>query len=86
MKPDLYLRNGAVVAETGVFHGGVTVANGVITQIVADTPTIDAAETIDLQGKWLLPGLVTDTCISMSPASKNRSGIAPGPARPRRAA
>lgn len=58
MKPDLYLRNGTVVTETGAFHGGVAVSAGVITQVVAGTPTIDAAETIDLQGKWLLPGLV----------------------------
>ena len=46
MRPDLYLKNGTVVVETGVFHGDVVVANGVIAQVVADIPTIDATETI----------------------------------------
>ncbi len=58
MKADLYLRNGRVVTETDVFHGGVVVTNGTITQVVAGTPSIDAMETMDLQGKWVLPGLV----------------------------
>ncbi len=58
MKPDLYLHNGTVVTETGVFHGGVVVANGIISQVVAGTPPIEATATLDLQGKWLLAGLV----------------------------
>lgn len=52
MRPDLYLKNGTVVTETGIFHGGETVANGVIAQVVADTPAIDAAETIDGCRPW----------------------------------
>lgn len=40
MRPDLYLKNGTVVVESGVFHGGVMVANSVITQVVADTPAV----------------------------------------------
>ncbi len=58
MKSDLYLKNGTVVTETGVFHGGVTVVDGRISQVVEGAPTLEAAETVDLQGKWLLPGLV----------------------------
>ncbi len=58
MKSDLYLQNGTVVTETGVFHGGVVVADGTISQVVSGTPAVEASETLDLQGKWLLPGLV----------------------------
>ncbi len=58
MKADMYLRNGTVVTEAGVFHGGVVVANGLIAQVVVGTPSIEATAVLDLQGKWVLPGLV----------------------------
>ncbi len=58
MKLDLYLHNGAVVTEGGVFHGGVAVADGRISHVVEGAPPLEATETIDLRGKLLLPGLV----------------------------
>ncbi len=58
MKPNLYLKNGLVVSEESTFHGGVVVTDGRIAQLVHGTPDIAATETIDLQGKHLLPGVV----------------------------
>lgn len=58
MKPDLYLHNGTVVTEEDVFPGGVTVTGGRISRVVEGTPSLEARNTIDLRGKWLLPGLV----------------------------
>lgn len=58
MQADLYLKNSTVVTESGLFHGGVAVTNGVITQLVAGTHPVDAVQTLDLDGKWLMPGVV----------------------------
>ncbi len=58
MKPDLYLHNGTVVTEEGVFQGGVAVTGGRISRVVEGTSSLEARNTIDLRGKWLLPGLV----------------------------
>lgn len=58
MQANLYLRNGLVVTEAGAFHGGVLVTDGVITGLVAGDPDVAADRTLDLEGKWLLPGLV----------------------------
>lgn len=60
MKPDLYLQNGTIVTEEGVFHGGVGVTHGLITQVVSGVPSLEARTIIDLEGKWLMPGLVDD--------------------------
>ncbi len=53
-----YLRNGTIVSEEGLFHGGLVIRNGRIAQWVAGDPTVDAAEVIDCTGKWILPGLI----------------------------
>jgi dihydroorotase-like cyclic amidohydrolase len=58
MKADLYFRNGLVVTENTSFTGGVVVHNGVIVELVNADVAIDAEETIDLDGKLLMPGLI----------------------------
>ncbi len=61
MKADLYLKNGLIVTEDRIFSGGIVVAHGRISQLVIDRELdIDAKETIDLEGKAVLPGLVDD--------------------------
>ena len=57
-KPDLFLRNGVIVTEHAEFSGGIVVNNGIIERITSTGETVDATETIDLDGKYLLPGLV----------------------------
>jgi allantoinase len=58
MKADLYLRNATVISENGRFHGGVVAAGGLISELVHGNPDIAAAETVDLAGKILLPGII----------------------------
>ena len=58
MNIDLYIRNGQVVTEETVFHGGVAVQDGKIVQLVHGNPDLMATETLDVQGKAILPGLV----------------------------
>jgi allantoinase len=60
MKADLYLKNGLIVTEETTFQGGVVVGRGKIIQLVSGDAAVEAAETIDLQGKVVLPGLVDD--------------------------
>src|SRR5919107_1252043 len=56
--PDLTLRNGTVVTPTGLVRGGLTVTDGVITSIGAD-PELPRGDTdLDVDGRYLLPGLV----------------------------
>ncbi|MEM7114157.1 MAG: allantoinase AllB [Chloroflexota bacterium] len=58
MTPDLYLRNGRFVTESTQIHGGITIKDGKIEQLIHGNPDIVAAKTIDLKGKTVLPGLV----------------------------
>ncbi|CAN5498984.1 allantoinase [soil metagenome] len=58
MLADLYVRNGHVVTEQGVFQGGVVVKAGKIAQLVQGDADIAAETTIDLAGRYLLPGLI----------------------------
>ena len=46
------------MTENAEFSGGIVVNNGIIERIISTGETIDATETIDLDGKYLLPGLV----------------------------
>lgn len=58
MSSDLYIRNGQIVTENGLFHGGIVIADGKISQLVHGNPEIPAAETIDATGLTVLPGVV----------------------------
>jgi dihydropyrimidinase len=55
---DLTLRNGRVVTPNGVIRGGVALAGGVITSVAADQQLPDGAETVDVGGKVIFPGLI----------------------------
>lgn len=57
-RPDLYIRNGRVVAAAETFAGGVLVANGRIVELVRGNPDHAATETIDAAEQLILPGLV----------------------------
>ncbi len=58
MIADLYLKNATVVTEQEAFHGGVAVQGEKIAAIMSGDQDIEAAETIDLHGKTLLPGMI----------------------------
>ena len=56
--PDLTIRNGVVVTPTGLVRGGLSVTDGVITQIGADHLLPTGATDVDAGGKHLLPGII----------------------------
>jgi allantoinase len=58
MTADLYLINAEVVTDQEIFHGGVVVTAGKITELVRGDRPIGATRVIDLQGKMLLPGVI----------------------------
>ena len=55
---DLYIRNGTVVTEETVFHGGVVIENGKIRQLVSGNPDLAAKSTINVDHQLIMPGLV----------------------------
>ena len=58
MKIDLYIRNGQIATEEATFRGGIAIRDGKITQVLHGNPDLEAVETIDVQGKAVLPGMV----------------------------
>jgi dihydropyrimidinase len=58
MSADLVIRNALVVAESGVFHGGVAAADGVIVAVGADRWLPAGETTIDARGRMLLAGAI----------------------------
>lgn len=57
---DLLLRNALLFDGSGHAprQADVAVANGRIAAIAAQLPVADAAQSVDLQGQWLMPGLL----------------------------
>lgn len=58
MTADLYLINSEVVTDHEIFHGGVVVTDGKISELIRGDRPVAATRVIDLQGKVLLPGLI----------------------------
>lgn len=58
MSADLYLKNAEVVTEKEIFHGGVVIVGEKITEVVRGDHDIEADTIIDLEGKYLLPGMI----------------------------
>ena len=54
----LTLRNARVVTPTGIVQGGLTAADGVITEIGADTDLPPGDNDVDCRSMYLLPGLI----------------------------
>ncbi len=55
---DITLKNGLVATPGGIIEGGVAVAHGKITAVGNDSSLPSAAREIDLNGKYLLPGVI----------------------------
>ncbi|WEK04620.1 MAG: allantoinase AllB [Candidatus Devosia phytovorans] len=76
--PDLYVRNGRVVASGESFDGGVLVADGRILEVVRGNPDHDAAKTIEASGQLILPGLVDPHVHFSEPGRGHWEGFATG--------
>lgn len=57
-KPDLYLKNAWIVTENAEFEGGIVVEGETIKRIVQGAEDLEVQETVDLDGKIILPGLI----------------------------
>ncbi|MEM7535624.1 MAG: allantoinase AllB [Chloroflexota bacterium] len=77
-KPTLYLKNGQIVTEETTFHGGIVVEQDKIVQLVAGVPNIEADETLDVDGKVVLPGLVDDHVHFNEPGREHLEGYETG--------
>jgi allantoinase len=55
---DTVIKNARVLLESGVFRGGVAVEDGMICALATDTHLPQGNQTIDADGKLLLPGLI----------------------------
>lgn len=78
MQADLYLKDALVVTETGEFRGGVVVKDGVVAQVVAGSPDIQATTCLELQGHVLLPGLVDGHVHFNEPGREDWEGFRTG--------
>jgi dihydropyrimidinase len=54
----LAVKNGLIVTPRGVISGGLVAEDGVITQLGSNASLPQHADTIDAEGKWVIPGLI----------------------------
>jgi dihydropyrimidinase/dihydroorotase len=59
---DLVLKGGKIVTPDAVFAGSIAVENGKITAIAEDRNCPPAKKTIDVSGKYVIPGVVDPEC------------------------
>lgn len=78
MRADLYLRNGLIVTEDGMFEGGAVINQGKIAQLVFGEAAVEAGEVVDLQGNVLLPGLIDDHVHFNEPGREHWEGYRTG--------
>lgn len=78
MPVDLYVKNGLVVTNETTFHGGVAISNGKVVELVTGNHDIDAEETIDVQGKVILPGIVDSHVHFNEPGREHWEGYEAG--------
>lgn len=58
MIADKVLVNGTIVTPFGRYKGAIGIKDGKIAYISTDNPDIEAKERIDVQGKYILPGVI----------------------------
>lgn len=80
MQADFFFKGGTLVTDYALFRGGLAVKDGKVSQVVEGDETITAAETIDLTGKLLLPGLVDCHVHFNEPGREDWEGYGPGTA------
>ena len=78
MKADLYIKNGLVVTEETMFHGGVVITDGKVVELVEGDTAVSAQETIDVKGKAILPGIVDDHVHFNEPGREHWEGYQAG--------
>jgi len=78
MIADIYIKNGTVVTEDATFPGGVVIADGKILELVGEDASVSAKETIDVNGKIIMPGIVDDHVHFNEPGREHWEGYRAG--------
>ena len=73
---DTLITNAEVVLETGIARVDVGISAGQIVALLADSADVDARETIDAAGKYLLPGAIDIHFHCRAPAHPQRGDFA----------
>ncbi len=75
---DLVVRNARVFGPEGSFPGGVAVRDGIIVAVADDSALPPARETIDAEGRALLPGLIDAHVHIRAPGREEREDFYSG--------
>lgn len=78
MAAKVLYKNGRIISETGEFRGSLLVENGKITQWISAGASAAADETVDLQGRVVLPGLIDDHVHFNEPGREHWEGYEAG--------
>lgn len=57
MKADLLIKNGTIVSTKGCYHGNIAVKEEKIVALLSKKQHVETLETIDAEGKYVLPGI-----------------------------
>ncbi len=75
---DLLLRGGVLVTPTGRVEGDVAIHGGRIVGIGVGELPVTARETIDLRGRWVLPGLIDTHAHLRQPGHEHKEDVEHG--------
>jgi dihydroorotase len=68
------LKNATIINEGKRIHGDVLISNGRIEKI-ADNLSDPTASVIDIEGKWLMPGMIDDQVHFREPGLTHKGNI-----------
>jgi dihydroorotase (multifunctional complex type) len=78
MKADLLIKNGILVSPNGRNKANILVKNGKIAAIINGTQEVGAEKTIDVQGKYVLPGIWHTHCHFREPGLTHKEDFESG--------
>jgi allantoinase len=75
---DLFITNAQVVTEDKIFRGGVLVDQGKIIEVIDGSQEREAVQVLDLDGKYLLPGVIDSHVHFNQPGREDWEGYRTG--------
>ncbi len=78
--PDLFLKNATIINEGSIFKGHLLLKQGLIHDILLEStretlPDTSKIETIDLEGLWLMPGIIDDQVHFREPGLTHKADL-----------
>ena len=77
-KVDTFLANAHIITHDDQFHGGLGITAGKVSQVVRGDEHIAAEDTLDVRGKWVMPGWVDSHVHFNEPGRESWEGYAAG--------